>query len=241
MSVSAKELKEFLENKDYVSIETALREGADPNQLIKDSYGNTGTLLYFGVYKQDPTLADIALRNGGNPNLGTENVSALYKAVEGGYFSFCRQITEAKGFDPNAPQNRKAWVLAERYQNESPRHAQIYRLMQNIFDTVNGWKKMDDASIQHISRTPDQMIEVTTIFNFRAAKMKEITRDYATGRSDVESTYFADLPQNARGQVIEALTELQKQDGGQDVDPRSLSGVRHIQQRSRSKQVQTKS
>lgn len=84
------------------------------------------------------------------------------------------------------------------------------------------------------------MIEVTTIFNFRAAKMKEITRDYATGRSDVESTYFADLPQNAREQVVEALTELQKQDGGQDVDPRSLSGVRHIQ-RSRGKQVQTKS
>ncbi|MBL1146378.1 MAG: hypothetical protein HND56_06005 [Pseudomonadota bacterium] len=240
MSISAKEMGELLENIDYAAIERALLQGTDANLHIKDPYRTSGTLLYLAVYRQDPTLADIALRHGGDPNLGSENSSPLYKAVHEGYFSFCRQITEAEDFDPTTPLNRKAWVLAERYQNESPRHAQIYRLLQNVFDTANGWKKMDDSSIQHISRTPDQMIEVTTIFNFRAAKMKEITRDYATGRSDVESTYFADLPQNAREQVVEALTELQKQDGGQDVDPRSLSGVRHIQ-RSRGKQVQTKS
>lgn len=242
MSVTAKQLKELIGIQDYDAIQSAFAAGTDPDIMTDFVYDTACTVLYSAVYYQNPALLEIALQNGANPNLGTKHTSPLRKGVENGHISFCKAIVNAEGFDPQAPQNRKAWSQAESRQGESPRHAQVFRFLQNIYDPDNGcgWHKIDETSVQHVSRTPDQMIEVTTIFNFRAAKLKEITRDYTTGRSDVESTYFADLPQNARGQVIEALTELQKQDGGQDVDPRSLSGVRHIQ-RSRGKQVQTKS
>jgi len=237
MTITPKQMKDLINEKDYTAIEAALYAGYDANELIDIPYETTGTLLLVAVYKQDPTLAEIALRHGGNPNIGSEYESALFKAVQEGYFSFCRQITEAEGFSPQEPSNRKAWVIAERYQSESPRHGQTYRLLQNIYDTVDGWQKLDDKSIQYVVRTPDQMVEIATVFNFRAVKLKDITRDYATGRIDVDNTYFADLPQNAREQVQEAFTELQKQDGGKDVDARSLSGTRHIQ-RHRGKQAQ---
>jgi len=238
MTITAKQMKELVESRDYNAVESAFAAGFDPNIIADYIYDTACTILYAAVYHQNPTLLDTALRNGANPNWGTSYTSPLMKAVESGYVSFCQSIVNAEGFDPQIPLNRKAWSMAESRQGESPRHAQIFRFLQDIYDPENGcgWHKIDEESVRHVSRTPDQMIEMTTIFNFRAAKLKEITRDYATNRTDVESTYFADLPQNARGQVIDALEELQKQGGGKGVDPREISGVRHIQ-RNRSQQL----
>lgn len=238
MALTAKQMKELVKSGDYAAVESAFAAGTNPDIMADYIYDTECTILYESVYYQHPDLLDIALRNGADPNLGTSYASPLAKAVENGYVSFCKSIVGAEGFDPQAPLNRKAWVMAEARQSESPRHAQVFRFLQNIYDPENGcgWHKIDEASVRHVSRTPDQMIEMTTVFNFRAAKLKEITRDYATNHTDVDSTYFADLPQNARGQVIDALEELQKQGGGKNIDPREISGVRHIQ-RSRSQQL----
>ncbi len=209
---------------DYVAIEEALRLGADIDHHIEySSYTSGGTLMYHAIDLQDPYFFDLAVKYGADANKGASKTSPLRIAVYKGSLGFCQRIVELDGFDISDPLNRAAFSLAESKQSENLRHGQIYRFLKRVFEGGNGWEKSSDETVEYTEINADYTVEIKEVFNFRAAQMTRVTRDYATAHTDIAHRYFSEIPREGRGRLHEAFEELQKQGGGAGIDPGSFS------------------
>jgi len=226
-----KRLEKAIKEKALEDLRALIRDGVDLEEPISD-YPNA---LHLAVAYNNSSVIEILLESGANVNVVDKNGRTPLSRVTVGnsYKASQLVLARAKGLDLNAPQTKDALNAAMGRAADNLGSRRVYNILnQRMLEHDGPWFKVDDQTIKHIKFDWDSMIEVSEVFNFKAARQTTMVRDFENSMTNVEHCYFADIPENGIQFVKEALEELKVRDGGEGVDERILSqGFRYMKRR----------
>lgn len=198
---------------------------------------HNGTLLHLAASYGRVEIADMLLKKW--PEMLKEEDhhfnTALHIAAESGYAEMVTFLID-KGIDPATKnmENRTALFLAEKNKHQDvvdilvafqekvppPKPALPKKLAQAQGD--DGWTKLADDRIAHVTTEKGIGYRVTEIFNFAARERTTLYQNMATRAETAVIRNFDDIPEKAP--LEEALSVLQQKGGTAKIG--SISGLR---------------
>ena len=225
-------LKDAISKRDMLALQEVLKTDVDLETPITS---DCPTALFYAAACDNSAAIEMLIEHGANVNaVNKHNRTPLSRYCVGHSFRSSQlALARAKDLDLTSAQTIAARDAAMGYAEENLGSRRVYNILnQRMLEHDGPWFKMDDQTIKHIKFDWDSMIEVSEVFNFKAARQTTAVRDFENSTTNVEHCYFADIPENGIQFVKEALEELKARDGGKEVDERILSqGFRYMKRR----------
>lgn len=200
----------------------------DRGATVASSFEYRGSILHAAAENGNPEIGRLLLER--NPRLlnlqTTSGNTALHIATRFGHEEFVRMLLDRKcDTTIRNKDNRTAlfFARAERYDAliSLLQPPEIPKKETPIFE---GWKKISDDKIAHVSVDRTLGYKLTEVYNFRAQDRTQLFQNLETRAESVDVRPFVDIPDHT--DIDNALAQLKKMGGRSDITvakPKNLS------------------
>ncbi|TNE29295.1 MAG: ankyrin repeat domain-containing protein [Alphaproteobacteria bacterium] len=230
-----KDFRKALKDKDCTALDTALKNGANPDVKVTIDGDQYGSALWYALIEEDLGLVKTLLKYDVNPNKKDADYSylPLQYAVDEDLMDEALAIAMHEKLELFSKDTQEVYENAESNRDDDEEYDALYRCLKARIETAEGpWRKISNDSVQYTEFASAGMIEITDVFNFRSGKQTHIVRDFETETTTSSDCYFDDAPRAAHRFIGEAFTALQKADGGKGLTAHQFTGMRYVARRT---------